>query len=108
MANFPIRQERRRWKRHWLNAPVRILSDRGVMEGFGLHVSEGGMYLFAVADFEPGTQLDIEYRKPKTGERTRSSGVVQRRMVYLYAVEFLRNSSQTVSGRFQTEAAIKS
>lgn len=108
MGNLPVKQERRRWKRHWLNAPVRIISDHGAIDGFGLHVSEGGIYLFAVADFEPGTQVEIEYRKPKTGERTRSSGLVQRRMVYLYAVEFSGDSSQTVSSRFQPEAAIKS
>lgn len=54
MPNWPMKQERRRWRRHWLNSPVRIISDAGEMDGFGLHVSEGGMYLFAVADLEPG------------------------------------------------------
>lgn len=107
MSNWPAKQERRRWRRHWLNAPVRILSDAGVAEGFGFQVSEGGIYLFALADFEPGTHVVVEYKKP-TGERIRCSGLVRRRVVYLYVVEFLRNASQAGSGRFQQEAAIKS
>lgn len=107
MSDWPEKQERRRWRRHWLNAPVRILSDAGVAEGFGFQVSEGGIYLFALADLEAGTHVVVEYKKPKSGERTRCSGLVRRRVVYLYVVEFLRNPSQAGSGRFHPEAAIK-
>ena len=108
MSEWPEKQERRRWRRHWLNAPVRITSDAGVAEGFGFQVSEGGIYLFALADLEPGTHVEIEYKKPKSGERTRCFGLVRTRVVYLYVVEFFRNPSPAGSGRFQPEAAIKS
>jgi len=33
MPKWHIRRERRRWRRHWLKAPVRIFSDAGVIEG---------------------------------------------------------------------------
>jgi hypothetical protein len=106
MPNWPAKQERRRWRRHWLNSPVRIISDAGEMDGFGLHVSEGGMYLFAVADLEPGTHLEIEFQKPQSGEPSRCSGVVRNRVVYLYGVEFVRDGS--FNSRRQPEAQVHS
>ncbi len=93
MPNWSIRRERRRWRRHWLKAPVRIAGATGVMDGYGLRVSEGGMYLFAVADFEMGERVEIEFKKPHSGERSRRSGIVRNRVVYLYGVEFVRDDT---------------
>ena len=93
MPNWSIRRERRRWRRHWLKAPVRIFSDAGVIDGYGLRVSEGGMYLFVVADFEMGERVEIEFKKPHSGEPSRRSGIVRNRMVYLYGVEFVRDDT---------------
>jgi hypothetical protein len=76
---------------------VRIFSDAGVMDGYGLRVSEGGMYLFAVADFELGARVEVEFIKPHSGEPSRCSGVVRNRMVYLYGVEFVRAQEQSGS-----------
>ena len=89
MPNWRVREERRRWRRHWLKAPVRIISDGGVVEGFGLRVSNGGMYLFAVADFEVGTRVAVEFTNPRSGEPSRCSAIVRNRVVYLYGVEFV-------------------
>jgi hypothetical protein len=97
MPNWPIRRERRRWRRHWLKAPVRIFSDAGVIDGYGLRVSEGGMYLFAVADFDLGARVEVEFKKPHSGEPSRCSGVIRNRMVYLYGVEFVRAQDQSGS-----------
>ena len=108
MPHWPIRRERRRWRRHWLKAPVRIFSDAGVMDGFGLRVSEGGMYLFAVADFELGARIEIEFMKPHSGEPSRRSGVVRNRMVYLYGVEFVRAQEQSGSRQRLPDARIHS
>ena len=108
MPNWTIRRERRRWRRHWLKAPVRIFSDAGVIDGFGLRVSEGGMYLFAVADFELGARIEIEFIKPHSGEPSRRSGVVRNRMVYLYGVEFVRAQEQSGSRQRVPEAQIHS
>ena len=91
MLNWTTQDERRRWRRHWLKAPVRIAGPTGVMDGYGLRVSEGGMYLFAVADFEMGARVEIEFKKPHSGERTHRSGIVRNRVVYLYGVEFVRD-----------------
>jgi hypothetical protein len=104
----PLKRERRRWRRHWLRAPVRIVSDAGVIDGYGLRVSEGGMYLFAAADFEVGTQVEVEFKKPHTGEPSRCSGVVRNRVVYLYGLEFLPDKVQPSRAQRAPEVAVKS
>lgn len=108
MPHWPIRRERRRWRRHWLRAPVRIFSDAGVIDGYGLRVSEGGMYLFAVADFELGARIEIEFMKPHSGEPSRRSSVVRNRMVYLYGVEFVHAQEQSGSRQRVPDAHIHS
>jgi hypothetical protein len=87
---------------------VRIFSDAGVMDGYGLRVSEGGMYLFAVADFELGARVEVEFIKPHSGEPSRCSGVVRNRMVYLYGVEFVRAQEQSGSRQLVPPARIHS
>lgn len=83
---------------------MRIISDAGVMEGFGLRVSHGGMYLFAVADFAVGTRVEVEFTTPHSGEPSRRPAIVRNRVVYLYGVEFEHNS---VNARLR-EAAMTS
>lgn len=93
MPNWLMREERRRWRRHWLRQSVRILSDEGAIDGFGLRVSEGGMYLFAVADFPVGTRVEVEFTNPRSHESRRCPGVVRNRVVYLYGLEFVREEA---------------
>lgn len=93
MPNWLIKEERRRWRRHWLRQPVRILNDEGAIDGFGLRVSEGGMYLFAVADFPVGTRVEVEFTNPRSQESRRCPGVVRNRVVYLYGLEFVREEA---------------
>lgn len=108
---MPVRttkQERRRWRRHWLREPVRILSDTGVIDGFGLRVSEGGMYLFAVADLDLGARLQVEFKKPHSGESSLRPAVVRNRVVYLYGLEFLPENAQPTSRQRTPQAAVTS
>ena len=97
MPNLLIKRERRRWSRHWLRAPVRITTDHGVIEGYGLRVSEGGMYLFAVADIAPQSVVEVEFTNPHSGEPRHQAGIVRNRVVYLYGLEFVRDQQQSGS-----------
>jgi hypothetical protein len=93
MLNWSVKEERRRWRRQWLREPVRMISDTGVVDGFGLRVSEGGMYLFAAADLAVGTRVEIEFKKPHAREFSRRSAVIRNRVVYLYGLEFVLQPS---------------
>ncbi len=108
MTNQVLRQERRRFRRHWLKAPVRITSEGGVIDGYGLRVSEGGMYLFAVADLALGARVEVEFKSPHSGEPSRCSGVVRNRVVYLYGVECVPETEQRRSRQSRREAAVTS
>jgi PilZ domain len=108
MPNRSLKRERRRWRRHWLKAPVRIISDAGVIDGFGLRVSEGGMYLFALADFEVGARLEVEFKHPHSGQPSRCSGLVRNRVVYLYGVEFVHEQGQGAPRRLAPNATVSS
>jgi hypothetical protein len=70
-----------------------MISDTGVVDGFGLRVSEGGMYLFAAADLAVGTRVEIEFKKPHAREFSRRSAVIRNRVVYLYGLEFVLQPS---------------
>lgn len=108
MSNLLIRRERRRWSRHWLKAPVRITTDHGLVEGFGLRVSEGGMYLFAVADLAPESVVKVEFINPNSGEPRQRAGIVRNRVVYLYGLEFLHDQQQSGSRQRVPETHIHS
>jgi hypothetical protein len=86
--------ERRRWKRHWINAPIRVLTDSAVIDGRGIRLSEGGVYLFALANLVPGEQIKVEYAAPASGEQLSRSGIVRNRAIYLYGIEFLSDEEQ--------------
>lgn len=84
-----LRSERRRWKRHWFNTSVQIVSDTHRIDGFAIQVSPGGMYMFAIADLAVGSEIKVAFTQPGSGERIELCGAVRHRAVYLYGVEFL-------------------
>ena len=88
------RPERRRWKRYWLNAPIRVFTDSAVIDGRGIRLSEGGIYLFALANLAPGEEIRIEYPASESDEPLSRSGVVRNRAIYLYGIEFSAEESQ--------------
>jgi len=104
---------RRRWQRYPFDASVRVVLDPGsveyhavdhsllehspedhstettVVDGRGVHFSEGGLCLFAAANLPVGSQVKVEFRTPFTDEPLQVRGKVRNRSVYLYGVEFL-------------------
>ena len=73
------------------------------MEGFSINISEGGLYLFAAANFSSGTQIEIEFRPPDCKELVRATGAVRRRALYLYAIEFLSDDAPATMNRTPVE-----
>jgi len=80
---------KRRWQRSSLNAPVRILTDTLTIDGFGIKVSEGGMYLFAAANLPIGETVGVEFKTPNSESLVRALGTIRSRAVYLYGLEFV-------------------
>jgi hypothetical protein len=84
---------KRRWRRYPFDASLRLVVDHSaeatVVNGRGVHFSEGGICLFAAANLPVGSQVKLEFRTPHTDEPVRIRGKVRNRSVYLYGVEFL-------------------
>jgi len=104
MQLFREKLERRRWQRHWLNAPIRVFTDSTVIDGRGIRLSEGGIYLFALANMTPGEQIRIEYAAPPSGQSLSRHGVVRNRAIYLYGIEFSANEPQTEHTKLSLQA----
>lgn len=86
-------RERRRWKRDWLNTSIRLLTPATEIHGYGITVSPGGMYLFALANLPVGSQVKIEYTSPQSRQLVQIAGTVRNRTVYLYGLEFAESPS---------------
>jgi PilZ domain len=84
---FPRKPERRRWNRRSFNVPVRLITDSAVVDGRGIRLSEGGMYLFSASNLELGARVEVDF-SGTAGPQARS-GIVRYRALYLYGVEFL-------------------
>jgi PilZ domain len=90
--------DRRRWKRYWFSGSVRVSSGSRRIDGLGIQVSRGGMYLFAVADLPIGADIRVAFTEPGSQRLVEVPGTVRNRAVYLYGVEFLpqRDQADTV------------
>jgi hypothetical protein len=90
LTNKPERE--RRWKRHKLDLPVRLLLVRpektSVVPGRGTDVNDGGMAIFAGAEIRVDREVFIEFTQPFANELLRVRGVVRNRNGYIYGVEF--------------------
>ena len=84
--------ERRRWTRQWFNGCVRLFSPSAHIDGLGITVSPGGMYLFAIADLPLGMRLTVEFQPPYAREIVTLTGTIRHRTIYLYGIEFDQNS----------------
>jgi hypothetical protein len=94
---------RRRWRRYPLDASVRVVVDHPpvdhflgepsaekiVVDGRGVHFSEGGICLFAAANLTVGSHIKVEFTNPHNDQPVRVRGKIRNRSVYLYGVEFL-------------------
>jgi len=79
----------RRSARHWWNSSVDLFTASAHVKAIGMNISGGGMGLFAVANLPVGSQIEVEFRSPESGLRTRIPGTVRHRALYLYGIEFL-------------------
>ena len=82
-------ENRRRWTRYSLDAPIRVVSGTTAITGHGIRMSEGGISLFAVVNLPLGSQIKLEFTNPLSRDLVRIRGAVRNRAVYLYGVEFL-------------------
>jgi hypothetical protein len=101
--SFGPSENRRRSPRKWITVPVRINSGDSTIDGIAINVSEGGMYLFAAANFSLGAEVEVAFRPGERSELVRTSGIVQRRALYLYAIEFLNNNIAVVTDHSSKE-----
>ena len=94
----------RRWTRQWWDSSVEVFTTSAQVKAVGLNISDGGMGLFAVANLHVGSQIEVEFRSPRSGEKHRRRGTVRHRALYLYGIEFLRKAefgedSEPIRGR---------
>lgn len=81
--------DRRRWKRYWFNGSIQVANGSRRIDGLGIQVSRGGMYLFAIADLPIGAEIMVAFTEPASQRHVEVPGTVRHRAVYLYGVEFL-------------------
>jgi hypothetical protein len=107
---FARAKNRRQSKRQWVAVPVLIRSRGSRIDGHSINISEGGMYLFAVAHLPRGTLIEIEFRPPHGKELVRTTGTIRRRALYLYGIEFLSDDAVSTHDRTnaQTEQSMAS
>ena len=89
----------RRWQRHKLDLPVRLVVQRdgnttNILDARGSEVSEGGILVFAGAELKTGDEIGVEFTPPFSSEPVRVRGIVRNRAGYKYGVEFLCNSPE--------------
>jgi hypothetical protein len=91
------RKNRRRWERRPFDAQIRVVvdhpTDKTVVNGRGVRLSEGGICLFAAANLPVGSNVKVEFKNPNTDEAVRVRGKVRNRTVFLYGVEFFANET---------------
>jgi len=87
-----FKPDRRRQNRQLLNTSVRVLTESACLDALGINLSELGMCLFAIANLALGSQIQVEFRMPRSTELVRVSGIVRHRALYLYGIEFLAGS----------------
>jgi hypothetical protein len=93
VARSPDYTATRRWPRHKVNVPIRVIVSRAmkasIFDGRGTSLSEGGMALFAGAELRPGDQVAIEFTPPFSSPAIRVDTAIRNRTGYHYGVEFL-------------------
>src|SRR5690242_3861094 len=86
--------DRRRSERRWITVPVEIWVGKALIEGTTLNLSENGMYLFTAANIPLGSNIEVVFHPSHEESPIHVSAIVRRKVVYLYGIEFLRESSQ--------------
>jgi hypothetical protein len=80
----------RRWQRHPVQLPVRIITASDVSEiaipGLTTEISRGGMALYGGVPLQPGDLMQVEF---ETSERVRVAASIRDRNGYCFGLEFL-------------------
>lgn len=88
-----VETRRRRWRRHHLDVPIRVIVHRAektsVFVGRGNELSEGGLAITAGVELKTGDAAEIEFTPPYSGVPIRIRGVVRNRAGYRYGMEFV-------------------
>src|SRR6185437_10746266 len=104
-AIFPVA---RRWTRHKLDVPVRVivhLDDKSrVISGRGKEISEGGMAFFAGVELHVGDKIEVEFTPPWGPIRVQ--GIVRNRQGYSYGVEFFAVNQEQAAEQDRLRAAL--
>src|ERR1700739_488379 len=83
-------QNTRRWPRHRVDLPVRIIALNGVLTtpvpARGSEISRAGMALHAPVDFKPGDRMQLQF---PTSTPSRVTAVVRNRTGECLGLEFL-------------------
>jgi hypothetical protein len=91
IANPPEFPSTRRWPRHPVELPLRILTSNDgsqtVVPGLATEISRCGMAMYAGVQLEPGDRMEVEFQ---TASRMRIAGIVKNREGYCYGIEFRR------------------
>jgi len=98
------RQDRRRQKRQLLNTSVRVFTSFGRIEALGVNISDVGMCLFTIANLPLDSQIEVEFRPPRSPAPLRLRAIVRHRALYLYGIEFRPDSGQNSIGGGQAHA----
>ena len=80
----------RRWPRHPVKLPVRIITPNDVSEiivpGLTTEISQGGMALYGGVPLQPGDLMEVEFQ---TSDRLRVAASIRDRNGYFFGLEFL-------------------
>lgn len=80
----------RRWQRHAVKLPVRIITPNDVSEivvpGLTTEISQGGMALYGGVPLQPGDLMEVEFQ---TSNRLRVAASIRDRNGYYFGLEFL-------------------
>lgn len=95
----------RRWNRYKVDVPLRVIVGNEmkatIVYARGTSLSEGGMAMFASAEFRPGDQVAVEFTPPYSAPPIRVEARICNRQGYTYGVEFLTDSSSQIQGAVQ-------
>jgi hypothetical protein len=100
----------RRWQRHPVQLPVRIITASDVSEiavpGLTTEISRGGMALYGGVPLQPGDLMQVEF---ETFDRVRVAASIRDRNGYCFGLEFLgllpSDSTEAPEARFAERTA---
>ena len=94
----PTFERERRWPRHKLNLPVRVVVQKAekttVIDGRGTELNQGGIAVFVGTELRVGDEVEVEFTPPYSGHPLRVTGAVRDRRGYYYGLEFIGRNDE--------------